>query len=260
MYFHWYGWLWVILGIVSVGIGGLLTTYGWNIWSLQLEKRKFIRKGIDCIIRGSIVVALGGLLSTHGWNLISLREQRNNLIRAVVQEWGVNNYFLTQSPIRGPVYYCVGAQKNVINPFQILCKSALDAVLESGLWDISDSNDEQFFLAVLNYKTSIQLSNQIFELFNENVFKTVGEDMIEKRIAKTQDYQQMFCNSPCGQDLFKQHEEIGRLLKTKYKPFIEKQWGINLLEEVPSQEKSQEQTSTRGGTQRQENLRGTRVP
>lgn len=253
MDFHWYGWFLVILGIVSVGIGGLLTTYGWNLWSLQPEKRKFIRKGIGCIIRGSIVVALGGFLATHGWNFISLGEQRNNLIRAVVQEWGVNNYFLTQSAISGPVYYGGGAQKTVINPFQVLCKSALDAVLGSGLWDISDSNDEQFFLAILNYKTSVQLSNQIFEMFNESVFKTVGEDMIKKRIAKAQDYQQMFYDSPCGQDLFKQHEEIGRLLKTKYKPFLEKQWGINLQEEVPSQEKSQEQTSTSGGAHRPEN-------
>jgi len=46
MDYYWQGRFLVFIGTTLFAIGGLIATYGWNIWSQQTDNKKYLRKGV----------------------------------------------------------------------------------------------------------------------------------------------------------------------------------------------------------------------
>jgi len=184
----------VFVGTILFAIGGLIATYGWNIWSHQSDKKKYLREGVWDIIRGTILVALAGLLTTHGWNVISLGEQRNNLIRSIAQELWMNVLRLESPPIKGEVYYRKENGDLVHRPFPTLKTTALNAVMSSGLWDIGNKIEEKFLYTIDAYERKIGTANRIFDEYNEFLMKKIDpNEKIEsakkfQKVAPEKDY------------------------------------------------------------------------
>jgi len=177
MEYVWQGRIWVFVGIVSFAIGGCIATYGWNEWSLQSNKRKFIRKGVWDIIRGSVLVALGGLLTTHGWNVISLGEQKRNLIRAVSQEVMLSCVELDDLA-ESPLAYRIDSNGTKLKILPVVKTGALNAVVSSGLWNLEDEKDEEFLVACLNCIGRAEKANYVLNSVTVKLVTAVTEEEI----------------------------------------------------------------------------------
>ena len=239
MDYYWRGRTWVFVGTILFAVGGLIATYGWNMWSQQTEKKICTRKGVWDIIRGTIFVALAGLLTTHGWNVISLEEQRNNLIRATAQELLMNVQRLESPPIKGEVSYKKENGSVVLRPFPTLKADALNAIMSSGLWDIGNKREKEFLYAIEAYERKIGLANYIFDEYNESALNKIDPN---EKIASAKKFQEV---AP-GKDYFKslknaQNEVITQILGD-YKwsiPPKERKLFLQIIGEKPSVGKSE---------------------
>ena len=184
----------MLIGTLFFAIGGLLATYGWNIWSHQSDKKKYLREGAWDIIRGTVFIALAGLLTTHGWNVIRFGEQRNNLIRAIAQELFWNVLSLERPPIKGEVYYKKENGDLVQRPFPTLKTTALNAVMSSGLWDLGNQTEKNFLYTISDYEGAIGAANRIFGIYNDLWSKIIdpNEEITQakecQKVAPEKDY------------------------------------------------------------------------
>lgn len=239
-----YNWIKFVLSFLLFAGGSFLISLGWYImkkkqWVNERMKelfpeskskvRKMWRRTIICSIFGASMIAGGGLLSTHTWNAISLESQRQSqktaLITAVVLEWSVNHTLLKNSPIEGHVYY---GEKVDINLFPNLITCSSDALLASGLFDFSRSEDSNIFITILNYNRAIKGANRLFLIFNEELLKKSGEG----RIKQAEKHQEATKISPWGKNLTTQDQELHKLLITKYFDIFSEQ----LLKNYPEKE------------------------
>lgn len=209
------GGFWLILGTVSVGIGGLFLTLGWNVWPKQPEKTKWYRhKGVGFVIRGSLLVALGSVLVTHGWNDISFGEQRNNLIRAVTQEWFLNNSFLVNPPMKGKIYDEREDGEFVWYIFPTLRNIALNTALSSGFWDYGNQTDRKFLNTISAYEKSIDLANRKFRSYDNALLKIrdPNERVVQTKRLRRATYENNWFNS-----LDNTQNQVGKLIWSDYR-------------------------------------------
>ena len=214
MDYYWRGRFLVFVGTVLFAIGGIIATYGWNIWSRQFDKKKYLREGVWDIIRGTILVALAGLLTTYGWNVISLGGQRNNLIRAIAQELLMNFQLLESPPIKGEVSYKNEDGRVVPRPFPVLKTAALNAVMSSGLWDIGNEAEKKFLYAIEAYERKIGTANHIFDEYNEFVLKTIDPN---EKIASAKKFRKAAPEKDYFKSLENKQNEVIRLILSAYK-------------------------------------------
>ena len=229
MDYYWPGRILVFVGTILFAIGGLLATYGWNIWNHQSDKKKYLREGVWDIIRGTMLVALAGLLTTHGWNVISLGEQRNNLIRATAQELLMNVQRLESPPIKGEVSYKKENGSVVLRPFPTLKSAALDAIMSSGLWDIGNKKEKEFLYAIEAYERKIGTANQIFDEYNEFLLKTI--DPKEKN-ASAKKFQKVAPEKDYFKSLENAQNEVIKQILSEYKQSIPPKEGKLLLQRI----------------------------
>jgi hypothetical protein len=174
----------------------------------------YYRIGLTYIILGTIAIAGGGLSVTRGWNLLGRNSQRKNLIRAVAQEWLVNNIDLEQSFLKGEVYWTEKGEKAGIKLFPTLRTSALNGVLSSGLWNFGNIKERKFLLTIVNYEGPLRTANTIFALFNDNLLRITG---LKEKITYAEDYKKQTLTAPWFEDLVKQHKEMRKFLISEYK-------------------------------------------
>jgi hypothetical protein len=214
MDYYWRGRFLVFVGTVLFAIGGIIATYGWNIWSRQFDKRKCLREGVWDIIRGTILVALAGLLTTYGWNVISLGGQRNNLIRAIAQELLMNVQLLESPPIKDEVSYKKEDDSVVLRPFPTLKTVALNAVMSSGFWDIGKKAEKEFLYAIEAYEGKIGTANHIFDEYNEFLLKTIDPN---EKIASAKKFQKVAPEKDYFKSLKNVQNEVIKQILSEYK-------------------------------------------
>jgi hypothetical protein len=214
MDYCWRGRLLVLIGTLLFAIGGLVATYGWNIWSHQPDKKKYLRKGTWDILGGTVCIALAGLLTTYGWNVIRFGEQRNNLIRAVAQELCMNILDLETAPIKGETCYRKEDGDVVRRPFPTLKTTALNAVMSSGLWDFGNQTENDFLYTIYNYEGAIGNANIIFGLYNDSLSKIIDPN---KMIAIADEYQKATPEKDYFKSLENEQNEVIKLLLDEYK-------------------------------------------
>jgi hypothetical protein len=56
-------------------------------------------RGWLLVIVGAAVIGVGGVLTTLGWNKLSSRSQMMNLLMAIAHEWEINNTLLYMEPL-----------------------------------------------------------------------------------------------------------------------------------------------------------------
>jgi hypothetical protein len=229
----------VLIGTLFFALGGLIATYGWNIWSHQSDKKKYLREGAWDIIRGTVFIALAGLLTTHGWNVIRFGEQRNNLIRAIAQELCMNVLSLESPPIKGETYYRKKNGDVVIRPFPILKTTALNAVMSSGLWGFDNQKEKNFLYAIYNYEGAISNANSSFDFYNDGLSKIDPNGKIElaelcQKLAPEKDYFKSLGNN---------QNEVIKLLLSEHKwaiPSKEREELLQRIREKPPVNKSED--------------------
>ncbi len=214
MDYYWRGRILVFVGTILFAIGGIIATYGWNIWSHQYNKKKYLREGVWDIIRGATLVALAGLLTTHGWNVISLGEQRNNLIRAITQELLMNVQLLESPPIKGEVSYKKENGSVVPRPFPTLKTAALNVVISSGLWDIGNKTEKKFLYTIEAYERKIGTANHIFDEYNEFLLKTIDPN---EKIASAKKFQKVAPEKDYFKSLENKQNEVIKQILSEYK-------------------------------------------
>ncbi|MCX5638444.1 MAG: hypothetical protein NTX52_12245 [Planctomycetota bacterium] len=217
MDYYWRGRILVFVGTILFAIGGLIATYGWNIWSHKSDKKKYLREGVWDIIRGTILVALAGLLTTHGWNVISLGEQRNNLIRAIAQELYMNVLRLESPPIKGEAYYRKENGDLVQRPFPTLKTTALNVVTSSGLWNLGNQTEREFLFTITDYETAIGNANCIFDVYND-IFSRIKDP--NEKIAHAKKCQSFASEKDYSKALENAQNEVIKLLLSEYKGAI----------------------------------------
>lgn len=214
MDYYWRGRIWAFVGTILFAVGGLIATYGWNIWSQQTEKEIYKRKGVWDIIRGTILVALAGLLTTHAWNVISMGEQRNNLIRSTAQELLMNVQRLESPPIKGEVSYKKENGSVVLRPFPTLKADALNAVMSSGLWDIGNKREKEFLYAIEAHERKIGQANYIFDEYNESTLHKMNPN---EKIASAKKLQKVAPEKDYYKSLKNAQNEVIKLLLSEHK-------------------------------------------
>jgi len=240
MNYYWRGRILVFVGTILFAIGGLIATYGWNIWSQQTEKKIYIRKGIWDIIRGTIIVALAGFLTTHGWNVISLGDQRNNLIRAIAQELLINIQFLESPPIKGEVSYKRENGSVVLRPFPTLKTTSLNAVMSSGLWDLGNQTEKNFLRTIFNYEGTIGTANGILGLYNDSLSKIKDPNQM---IVAAEEYQKVAPEKDYFKFLENMQNEVIKLLLSEHKwaiPSKEREELLQRIQEKPPANKPED--------------------
>jgi hypothetical protein len=231
---------WVLLGFLLGKCGDI---------NRLLSKVKFFRK---TIVRGIIVVMLlvcvfalirhglkktgeGNTSMTEGWNLLRVHSQRQNLVRAVVQEWLINEGKMNARPLTGQA--CDKASF-VVYTYPRFRASALNAVLSSGLWNYGEPNESRFLTAVSSYEITIAFANQCCDSINTTLSRNISN---EQRIAKAIEQQTMNLNSPWYSDLKVKHEELRKLLATEYRWAMLEQIDPNTRKALLESEKVQTQ-------------------
>jgi hypothetical protein len=250
MDYCWHGRILVLIGTFLFAIGGLVATYGWNIWSHQPDKKKYLRKGTWDILVGTVCIALAGLLTTSGWNVIRFGEQRNNLIRAVAQELYMNVLSLESSPIKGETYYRKKNGGVATRPFPTLKTTALNAVMSSGLWDIENQTERNFLYTIFNYEEAIGTANSVFGVYNDSVNSIIDPN---KKITEAEKCQKIAPEKESFKCLENMQNEVIKLLLGEYKwaipptkegelllQRIREKPPVNKLEETLSQNQAQE--------------------
>ncbi len=225
----------VLIGTLFFALGGLIATYGWNIWSHQFDKKKYLREGAWDIIRGTVFIALAGLLTTYGWNVIRFGEQRNNLIRAIYQELRLNLIHLESAPIKGETYYRKENGDMVPRPFPTLKTTALNAVKSSGLWDLSNQTENKFLYAIYNYEDAIGTANNIFGLYNDTINRLMTIDP-NKIIAEAEGYQKVVPERDYFRSLENRQNEVIKLLLSEHQlaiPSKEREVLLQRIREKP---------------------------
>jgi hypothetical protein len=237
MDYYWQGRIWVFVGTILFAIGGLIATYGWNIWSQQTGKKIYTRKGVWDIIRGTIFVALAGLLTTHGWNVKSLGDQRNNFIRAIAQELLMNVQRLESPPIKGEVAYKNENGNVVLRPFPTLKADALNAVMSLGLWDIDNKKDQKLLYTIEAYQRKIDTANQIFNEYNETALHKINPD---EKIASAKNFQKIAPEKDYFKSLKNAQNEVTKQLLSNYERLIptkKRKLFLQIIGEKPSLDK-----------------------
>lgn len=214
MDYCWLGWILVLIGTLLFVIGGLVATYGWDIWSRKTERGKNLRKCMWTILGGTFAIASGGLLTTYGWNVISLGEQRNNLIRAVAQELCMDVNSLESPPIKGETYFIKNDGDVGIRPYPNLGITALDAVISSGLWNFGNQTERHFLCAIFDYEERLKIVNSKFYWYNESLDHTWDPN---RAIALAEAYQKNLPKKDSFKSLKIQQNEVIKLLLTEYK-------------------------------------------
>jgi hypothetical protein len=234
------GWMLVLVGTLFFAIGGLIATYGWNIWGHHSDKKKYLRKGAWGILLGTFVIALAGWLTTYGWNVIRFGEQRINLIRAFAQELRINVLSLEMSPIKGEVYYRKENGDVVTRPFPTLKTTALNAVMSSGFWGLGNQTEGNFLDTIADYEMRIGTANRIFGLYNDSLLKTIDPN---KMIAVAEECQKAAPERDYFKSLENRQNEVIKLLLGEYKWAIPPKEGellLQIIQEKPPVNKSED--------------------
>jgi hypothetical protein len=232
-------------GTSLVAWGAFLVSLGWFLVgkyraiNRELSRVQFFRKiliheiieilifaGICAfIIIGLKNVGEGGALTTKGWNLQHVHSQKQNLIRAVAQEWLLNNIQMKRPPFTGLPYDEVSGKFHI---YSILRTNVLNGVLVSGLWTYGDPNGRRFLMTVANYERAIITANQLFPLLNEELTKAGNKEQI---IAMAKKYQNQVQQSSWYDNLKKQHLNISKLIFTEH-------WEVAVEQLEPNARKS----------------------
>lgn len=220
MNYYRHGWILVLIGTFFFAIGGLIATYGWNIWSHRSEKEKYLREGAWDIMRGTIIIALAGLLTTHGWNVIKLGEQRSNLIQAITQEWILNITRLGSSPMEGEIYYVKEDGEYVWRPFPTLRTNAMNAILSSGFWNYGNQMDRKFLDVVEDYEKRAITANRKFRSYDDFFSKIQDPN---ERIMQTKKVRGLTYEKDWFKSLKNTQNQVGKLVWSKYRWAITKQ-------------------------------------
>jgi hypothetical protein len=230
----------VLIGTLFFALGGLIATYGWNIWSHQSDKKKYLREGAWDIIRGTVFIALAGLLTTHGWNVIKFGEQRNNLIRAIAQELWMNILSLESPPITGETYYRKENGDVVTRPFPTLKTTALNAVMSSGLWNLENQTEKNFLYTIFRYEGAIGTANSIFGGYNDSLSNIADPN---EKIAWVEKFQKVVPERDYFKSLENVQNEVVKLLSSEHQlaiPSKEREVLLQRIREKPPVNKSED--------------------
>ena len=226
-------------GLIWLFVGALLGIIG--IWSLQSDKKKYLREGVRHIIVGAVAVTCAGLLMTYGWNRIGLGKQRNNLIRAFAQELYMNVLRLEGPPIKSEVYYRKENVDVVLRPFPTLKTTALNAVMSSGLWDLGKQTERNFLYTIADYEIAIGNANRFFDKHNNILTFEIGDP--NKVIAQAKEYQRVTPEKDYFRSLDGVQNEVIKLLLSKHKwaiPLKEREVLLQRIREKPPVNKTED--------------------
>ena len=87
-------WLGFIISAFSIGIGGLIAHFG----TKEFERKRII-KGVSLLIIGTLLIGLGGIGTTYGWDLYSELRARKILIHSIDIELRYNQELLNESVV-----------------------------------------------------------------------------------------------------------------------------------------------------------------
>jgi len=181
-----------------------------------------------------IAFIVGSVVLTEEWNLLRVHSQRQNLVRAVVQEWVINDKKMKSPPLTGRVE----DSNYLVYGYTMFSTSALNAVLSSGLWNYGESNENRFLTAVSSYEMAISAANQCFYSTNETLFRNIS---VKERIDEAVSYQSQTLQSQWYSVLKIEHEGIRKLLATEYRWAMIEQMDTNTRKALLESEKGQTQ-------------------
>ena len=206
-------------------------------WTLPKIKKKS-RKSFDscCVSLGLILIGIGGIWTTYGWNLRDNQQRKNALIGAVIHEWTINNIRLKKPPLVGNVYVEVYGQEFGTILFPILRQNACESLLASGILDVSKPEDNVFFITLSDYNHTVKVINEIFQMYNDDILHITGEDETKRQIALAEYYQDVIRSNAIMQIMYKCQQNLGEFLKTKYREIYDERFFKMLHEGQPEQE------------------------
>ena len=148
-------WSYVIFGAFAF-IAGSIVQY--EEWKTGKRKRAIIFV---------ITLTLGGLLTTLGWNKWGDYSQKKALIRALASEWTVNELLL-RSPMFNfdPNDPNLGKQRDPFLPFKT---SAIYSVVTSHFFDLQDKDDLELCKTAFAYELISTYCNAIFTGLNWDI-------------------------------------------------------------------------------------------
>jgi len=198
----------VILGGALVAVGAMLTSLGWHFIG-KYKKKTILRYIINTIliiliVGGPIIIGIGGTLTTLGWNKKDNDQQKKALIRAVAQEWSLNQRHLkTSNLFTGELYDDTGK----VWKYPLFRKSALNRLIISGLFSSDNRKDEKLLRAVILYEIMIEEIN--------NFFTTVNTVVTRDKNSAEEVYH-LVIDSHWYKKFKKYHEEIEDVLVNNY--------------------------------------------
>jgi hypothetical protein len=140
-------WVWVYYGLVAFVIGSVALTEEWKT-KKRLKAVLFV-----------ISIAIGGLLTTKGWNVLDNHEQKKALIQAVVNELIMNDFALpcTNLPF-DPNNEKLGEIHFMYPTFK---SSTLNELITSSLFTLDNAADRKLILQIMRYETHISNFNRL---------------------------------------------------------------------------------------------------
>lgn len=207
---HW-GWFWLIVGGLGVGIGSVISTFGWN-WQGKKEKKKYKMWWLF-VTAGILVAAVGAVFTTWGWDNINKQGQKDALIFALCREVMYNGLELEMPPLTFTKEYSGERQYN-LPTFET---SAAQQIYESDLLQ-----DDDLLRLCWRYRRIGNDCNEYFRMLNAKL-----SESIEPRVRVTSVKGINTSFQPLH--IFKKRQkELMGLLKENYKQQTEAafEWGL----------------------------------
>lgn len=200
-------WLYVYYGAVAFVVGSVALTEEWK------TNKRF--KAVIFVI----AITVGGLLTTNGWNQLDNRAQKMALIKAIANEWTLNEGFLpcVNLPF-DPNDKELGKVHHLYPTYKV---SAFRSVLTSSLFTWDDQMDKRLLSWALLYETcTVNFNSELRDADWECSRTFMNQEKRREVYRKVN-------QSPLYKSYKNHHKAMGILLKKDYP------WSLSkFLEEI----------------------------
>ncbi len=130
----------------------------------------YLVSGCLYLIVGSISIGVGGLLTTRGWSQLNNHSQRKALIQGAANEWLTNEFSLPCKNLPfdpnkkelGEIHYL----------YPTFRSSALNIVLTSSLFTLENTGDRKLLLQIMRYEEHISNFNYLLRKIDDECIRT----------------------------------------------------------------------------------------
>lgn len=216
----------IFIGIVLVAFGGLLLTYGWDVFAkrdpfarkqifyeskrvIHILRFKRLKRNLDTNIKlfiypilfGVTILSVGGICTTYGWESKFSNDQKKAIIRSVASEIMININIVRDEKFNVNNLDSAGF---VIYP-RFSC-IALESIITSGLFN--GEIDKELYTRVFEMVELVNSFNHRLDFIENMLMKASKDDIVSTRI-KLRD-------SAFRTQILSQSKELGYLLIDKY--------------------------------------------